>query len=71
MKNEKGKQKFRDDEEDTVPDIFRNNVGTSYVRNSDSGRIGDGNKNDVRTEAIPKVSQVDVVRNKEMKIQRE
>ena len=71
MTNEKGKQKFRDDEEDIVPDIFRNNVGTSYVRNSDSGRIGDGNKNDVRTEAIPNVSQVDVVRSKEMKMQRE
>ena len=71
MVNKKGKQKFGEDEEDTVPDNFRNNAGTSYVRNIEFSRIGDGNKNDVRTEAIPNVSQVDVVRNDKMKIQRE
>ena len=71
MTNNKGKKNSRDDEADTVPDIFINNIGRSYVRDIDSSRIGDTNKNEVRTEAIPKVSQVDVVRNEEMKIQQE
>ena len=71
MTDDKRKKNSGDDKTDTVPDIFMNTVRRSYVQNNDSSRIEDTNKNDVHTEALPKESQVKVVRNEKMKVQQE
>ena len=71
MTNNKKKKNSGDDKTDDAPDIFINTVRCSYVQNNDSGRDEDTNKKDVRTNALPKKSQVKFERKEEMKVQQE
>ena len=67
--DEKRKKEIKEKREDTVQTKYKNNIGKSYVRIIEFNGYDDVDKNDVHTEAVPRVSWADIVKNKKAKIQ--